>query len=80
MLFRSLVGATAGGKVGPGFAMAGVKTRVGSTQDGDRTKQTLGFATYSIPVAKNVAVNLNVSRSWQTIKENASGVGVSFSF
>lgn len=75
-----LVGATYGLKAGPGFLLTGVKTRVGSTEDGARTKQTVGFATYSIPVAKQVALNLNVSRSGQDIKENAFGVGLGFSF
>jgi hypothetical protein len=75
-----LVGATYGLKAGPGFLLTGVKTRVGSTEHGTRTKQTVGFATYSIPVAKDVAFNLNVSRSGQTIKENAFGVGLGFSF
>ena len=74
-----LVGATAGTKVGPGFALAGVKTRVGSTET-NRTKQTVGFATYSLPVAKNVSVNLNVSKSYQDIKENSVGLGLGFSF
>jgi len=75
-----LVGATYGLPVGPGFLLTGVKTRVGSTEDGARTKQTVGFATYSIPVAKQVSLNLNASRSGQTIKENAFGVGLGFSF
>jgi hypothetical protein len=75
-----LVGATTGFKVGPGFLLAGVKTRVGSTQTGDRTKQTVSFATYSYPVAKNVALNLNASRSAQDIKEAAFGMGVSVGF
>ncbi len=75
-----LVGATYGVKVGPGFALAGVKTRVGSTEDGPRTKQTVTFATYSLPIAKNVAVNFNASRSDQTIKEEAFGLGLTFSF
>ena len=74
-----LVGATAGAKVGPGFALVGVKTRVGSTEKND-TQQTVAFGTYSVPVAKNVAVNLNVSRSSQDIKENAYGLGLQFSF
>lgn len=74
-----LVGATYGVKVGPGFALAGVKTRVGSTED-TRTKQTVTFATYSLPIAKNVAVNFNASRSDQTIKDEAYGLGLSFSF
>jgi hypothetical protein len=75
-----LVGATYGLKMGPGFLLTGAKTRVGSTQDGARTKQTVGFATYSIPVTKDVSFNLNASRSGQTIKENAFGVGLGFSF
>jgi hypothetical protein len=74
-----LVGATAGTKVGPGFALVGVKTRVGS-DEAIRTKQTVTFATYSIPVAKNVDVNVNASKSVQDIKENAYGLGVAFRF
>lgn len=75
-----LVGATYGLKAGPGFLLTGVKTRVGSTEDGARTKQTVGFATYSIPVTKSVAFNLNASRSGQDIKENAYGAGLTFAF
>lgn len=74
-----LVGATVGRPVGPGFALAGVKTRVGS-DEAVRTKQTVAFATYSIPVAKGVSVNLNASKSYQTIQENAVGLGLGFSF
>ena len=75
-----LVGATYGRQVGPGFALLGVKTRVGSTEVGARTKQTVAFASYSVPVAKNVAVNFNASRSGETIKEKALGLGLSFGF
>ena len=75
-----LVGATYGLPVGPGFLLTGIKTRVGTTEVGTRTKQTVGFTTYSIPVAKNVAFNLNASRSGETIKENAFGVGLGVSF
>ena len=74
-----LVGATTGAKIGPGFALAGVKTRVGS-DEARRTAQTVAFATYSIPLAKNVSINLNASKSYQDIKENAYGLGVGFSF
>ena len=74
-----LVGATTGFKVGSGFALLGAKTRVGSTQT-VATKQTVAFATYSLPIAKNVAVNLNASKSYQNIKENAVGLGIGFSF
>lgn len=75
-----LVGATYGKPVGPGFLLLGAKTRVGSTEDHGRTKQTVGFATYSYPVAKNVSLNLNASRSGQDIKEKAVGLGLSFGF
>lgn len=74
-----LVGATTGIKVGPGFALLGVKTRVGS-DEATRTKQTVAFATYSIPVAKKVSLNLNASKSYQSIKEDALGLGLSFNF
>ena len=74
-----LVGATTGIKAGPGFLLAGVKTRVG-TDEHVRTKQTVAFATYSVPVAKNVAINLNASKSYQDIRENALGLGLGFSF
>lgn len=74
-----LVGATTGVKVGPGFALLGVKTRVGS-DEATRTKQTVAFGTYSIPVAKNVSLNLNASKSYQTIKEDALGLGLTVAF
>jgi hypothetical protein len=74
-----LVGATYGRPVGPGFLLLGAKTRVGSTESVN-TKQTVSFATYSVPVAKNVSVNLNASRSAQDIKEKAFGLGLSFGF
>ena len=74
-----LVGATTGMKVGPGFALAGVKHRLGTTAHTE-TKQTVAFATYSIPVVKGVDVRLNLSKSYQDIRENAMGVGVGFSF
>lgn len=73
-----LVGATTGAKMGPGFAYAGVKTRVGT--NANDPKQTVGWAGYSVPVAKNVAVNVGVSRSGQDIKEKGVSVGLSFGF
>lgn len=74
-----LVGATTGLQVGPGYLLGGVKTRVGSSE-ATRTKQTVAFATYSVPVAKNVSVNLNGSRSGETIKEAAWGLGLQVGF
>lgn len=75
-----VVGATYGLPVGPGYLLTGVKTRVGSTQDVNRTKVTLGYAAYFIPVTKDVNFNLTVSRSVQDIKEDAYGIGLSFNF
>jgi hypothetical protein len=75
-----LLGANYIVKAGPGDLLLGVKTRVGSTETSNRTKQTLSYATYSYPVAKNVAVDFNVSHSQQTIKEDAVGLGVKFNF
>mgnify|MGYP003338128087 CR=1 FL=1 len=74
-----LVGATYGRPAGPGFLLLGAKTRVG-TSAATETKQSVAFTTYSIPVAKGVALNLNASRSYQDIKENAYGLGLGFSF
>ena len=74
-----LVGATYGRPIGLGFLLLGAKTRVGTTA-ATETKQSVAFTTYSIPVAKGVALNLNASRSYQDIKENAYGLGLGFSF
>ena len=73
-----LVGVNVGTKAGPGFALAGVKTRV--NWNDANPKQTVAWATYSIPVTKGVAINLNASKSYQTITENAYGLGLGFSF
>jgi len=66
-------------KFGPGFALAGVKTRIGTTAAVE-TKQTVVFGTYSLPIVKNVALNLNASKSYQDIQENALGLGVRISY
>jgi hypothetical protein len=73
-----LIGANYGLVAGPGFALAGVKTRVRASASD--TKQTVAYATYSIPVVKNISINLNTSYSAQDIKEKALGVGLSFGF
>lgn len=73
-----LVGATAGKQIGPGYAYVGAKTRLRtSTTD---PKQTVGFAGYSVPVAKDLAVNVGLSRSGQDIKERGASVGLSIGF
>lgn len=74
-----LVGATAGKAVLGGYALAGVKTRVGSTET-TNTKQTVTFAEYAYPVTKQVSLTAGISRSAQDIKERAFGVGVSVGF
>ena len=62
-----------------GYLLGGIKTRLGSTE-ANMTHQTVAFGTYSYPVAKNVSLNVNFSKSYQDIKENAYGLGVGFSF
>jgi hypothetical protein len=73
-----LVGVTAGTQVGPGFLLGGVKTRVNF--HAGNPKQTVEFATYSIPVAQKVSLNLGASYSQQTISEKAISAGVAVAF
>lgn len=75
----TLAGVTTGTGVGPGYLLGGLKTRLTSSE-ATMTHQTVAFGTYSIPVTKGVALNINASKSYQDIKENAYGVGVGFSF
>ena len=75
----TLAGVTTGTPVAGGYLLGGVKTRLTSTE-ANMTNQTVVFGTYSYPVAKGVAINLNLSKSYQDIKENAYGLGVGFSF
>ena len=74
-----LVGATTGAKLGAGFAYAGIKTRVGSTE-AVRTKQTVGYVGYALPLSKATSLNVGLSRSGQDIKEKAVSVGLSVGF
>jgi len=73
-----LVGATAGAKVGPGFLLGGVKTRVNF--NAKNPKQTVEYASYSVPVASKVSLNVGVSRSQQTIREKSYGAGITVAF
>jgi hypothetical protein len=73
-----IIGANAGMPVGIGYALAGIKTRVNWTDT--NPKQTVAWGTYSVPVAKSVSINLNVSKSYQTITENAYGLGIGLKF
>lgn len=74
-----LIGANVGKPVLGGYAMAGVKTRVGSTQD-TRTAQTVTFASYAYPVAKQVSLVVGASRSAEDIKDRAYSLGVQVGF
>lgn len=73
-----LVGANAGVKVGPGYAMAGVKTRV--NWDSANPKQTVAFVSYDMPVISKVSVGVGVSQSYQDIQDRAVGFTVSVGF
>ena len=73
-----LVGASAGMPIGPAYAFAGASTRV--NWDSANPKQTVTFAGLSYNLTKKVSVDLNVSKSIQTIKEKAAGVGVRVMF
>jgi len=75
----TLAGVTTGAPALGGYVLGGVKTRLTSTE-ANMTNQTVVFGTYSVPVTKGVAVNLNLSKSYQDIKENAWGLGLGFSF
>lgn len=74
------VGTNVGTPVLGGYALAGVKSRVGSTESASRTKQTLMYAEYSYPVAKNLFVTAGLTRSTQDIRERAVAVGVAVGF
>jgi hypothetical protein len=74
-----LVGVNAGKPVLGGYALAGVKTRAGSTETA-RTKQTLMYAEYAYPVTKQVSLTAGVTRSTQDIRERAYALGVSVGF
>lgn len=63
---------------GPGFLLSGAKTRV--NWESNKTKQSVLFATYMVPVTKAVSVNLNVGRSYQDIKEDSYGLGLAVKF
>ena len=73
-----LVGASTGAKLGPVWAFGGVKTRL--NWDSSNPKQTVAFAGVSYPLTKALSVDLDVSRSYQTIQEKAMGVGMRVTF
>lgn len=73
-----LVGANAGAKVGPGYAMVGAKTRV--NWNSANPKQSVVFASYDMPVISKVSVGVGVSQSYQDIQDRAVGLTVSVGF
>jgi hypothetical protein len=73
-----IVGANYGFVAGPGFVLTGVKTR--ALWDSEVKKQSVLFGTYMLPVTKAVSVNLNVGRSYQDIKEDSYGLGLTVKF
>jgi hypothetical protein len=73
-----VVGTNYGLPVGPGFALVGANTRV--NWESGKKNQTIVFTTYSLPITKTVAVRLNLSRTYETIKEDAYGLGLSVKF
>lgn len=73
-----VVGFNTGTKVGPGYALLGLRTRV--NWETTAPKQTLGFVSYGIPLNKTFTVNVSASKSYQTIKEHAYGVGLAVNF
>ena len=73
-----LVGASTGMKFGVVNTFAGVKTRV--NWDSANPKQTVMFAGANMPLVKGLALEAGVSKSYQTIKETAWGLGVSAKF
>jgi len=74
-----LAGVNAGAPLFGGYALAGVKTRAYTTA-ATETKQSIVFAQYAYPVAKQVALTVGASRSYQDIRERALSVGVSVGF
>ena len=73
-----LVGASTGMPLGKAWGFAGAKTRI--NWDTDNPKQTVAFAGVSLPLTRDVSVSASVSRSYQTIKEDAYGVGLRFAY
>ena len=73
-----VVGVNTGAQVGPGYALIGLRTRV--NWETTAPKQTLGFVSYGVPLNKTFTVNVSASKSYETIKEHAYGVGLSVKF
>lgn len=73
-----LIGASGAAKLGPLFTYAGVKTRL--NWNDVNPKQTVTFIGASMPVTKQLSVNIGASKSTQDIKETAVGAGIRVTF
>ena len=74
-----LVGASGGMSIGgKAYTYFGAKTRL--NWDDANPKQTVTFAGISMPLTKQLSVNLNASKSTQDIKETAFGAGFRVTF
>lgn len=75
----SFVGTIAGKNVLGGYALAGFSSRIASTEH-SRTRQTVVFAGYSYPIAKNLSLNAGIGRSYEDIKDYTVSTGLSVNF
>jgi len=72
------VGVGTGFAMGPGRLNLSVNTRVNFEQSDP--KQSIVSVVYSVPVSDKVSVSLRVINSYQTIKEDYRGVGLTYRF
>jgi hypothetical protein len=72
------VGVGTGFPVGPGRLNLGVNTRL-NFEPSD-PKQSVVSAVYSVPVTEKLSVSLRVINSYQTIKEDYRGIGLTYRF
>ena len=64
--------------VGAGRLNLGVNTRLNFEQSDP--KQSVVSAVYSVPVTQKLSVSLRVINSYQTIKEDYRGIGLTYKF
>ena len=72
------VGVGTGFPVGPGRLNLGVNTRLNF--ESSDPKQSVVSAVYSVPVTQKLSVSLRVINSYQTIKEDYRGIGLTYKF
>jgi len=64
--------------VGPGRLNLGVNTRV-NFEHSDPNQSVVSMV-YSVPVTEKLSVSLRVINSYQTIKEDYRGIGLTYRF